>query len=304
MFGDFLIYLLILGFSVPFRILPYRWCLGYGKFLAGLLYPISGKQRRIAADNIRQSFPDKDEAWVKDTTRKNWFHLGHLIADSFYGPRMNQKFYDKYLVYEGDSRDQEAKALERGNGIICNCGHLGTWELLVQYTGRILKGGGIYKKLSNPFVDRWYKKVRESSGIELFEVEESQKAIRYLRKGGRVGFVSDQNAGQSGIFVDFFGRPASTFRGPALMAGLTGSNIVMYSAIHKKGGKVHVKIEDLGTVDFKGFQDRESAIRHYTEKWVKALESQIRSCPEQYFWVHRRWKTKPPEATATTALSS
>lgn len=295
MVGYFLVYLLILWFSIPFKLLPYRWCLAYGRFLAGFLYPLSGKYRRIAADNIRQSFPEKDEAWVKATTKKTWFHLGNLIADSFYGPRMTRAFYDKYLVYEGNSRQQEQEALDRGNGIICNCGHLGTWELLVQYTGRVLKGGGIYKKLSNPFVDRWYKKVRESSGIELFEVEESQKAIRYLRKGGRVGFVSDQNAGQSGIFVDFFGRPAATFRGPALMAGLTGSNILMYSATHGKDGKVHVNIEDLGAVDFKGFPDREQAIRHYTETWVKALENQIRKCPEQYFWVHRRWKTRPTE---------
>lgn len=293
MVGYFLVYLLILGFSVPFRIMPYGWCLAYGGFLARLLFPISGKYRRIARDNIAQSFPDWEPARVNEIANKSWFHLGRLIADAFYGPRMDEPFFQKYLTYEGDSRQQEQAALSRGTGIICNCGHLGSWELLVQYTGRILKGGGIYKKLRNPFVDRWYKKMREASGIELFEVEESAKAMRYLKKGGRVGFVSDQNAGQSGMFVDFFGRPASTFRGPALMAGLTGSSILMYSATHGKDGKIHVQIEDLGGVDFKPFQDREEAIRHYTVKWVQALEKQIRSCPEQYLWVHRRWKTQP-----------
>ena len=87
------------------------------------------------------------------------------------------------------------------------------------------------------------------------------------------------------------------------MAGLTGSNILMYSATHGKDGKVHVNIEDLGAVDFKGFPDREQAIRHYTETWVKALENQIRKCPEQYFWVHRRWKTRPTENQGIAAAS-
>ena len=303
MVGYFLVYICILLFSIPFRIFPYRWCLVYGRGLALMLYPLGGKYRKIAYDNLHHAFPEKDAAWLQKTARKSWMHLGVLIADSFYGPRMTEKFFRKYLVYQGDSEEQEKTALARGNGIICNCGHLGSWELLVQYTGRMLKGGGIYKKLRNPFVDRWYKKMREASGIELFEVEESQQAIRYLRKGGRVGFVSDQNAGSSGIFVDFFGRPASTFRGPALMAGLTKSNILMYSALHKDG-RVHVDIEDLGTVNLSGFPDREAALRHYTEKWVHALEEQIKQCPEQYLWAHRRWKTRPPEAIQEPASIS
>jgi KDO2-lipid IV(A) lauroyltransferase len=207
---------------------------------------------------------------------------------------MTRAFYEKHCVYDPGSREAEAAAFARGTGVICNCGHLGTWELLVQYTGRVLNGGGIYKKFSNPFVDRWYRRVRETSGIELFEVAESQQAIRYLRKGGRVGFVSDQNAGRSGLFVDFLNRPASTFRGPALMAGISGSGMLFYSAVHGADGKVHLRIQDLGQIDLKQFADREEGLRHYTELWVRALERDIREFPEQYFWVHRRWKTTPP----------
>jgi KDO2-lipid IV(A) lauroyltransferase len=294
MIGHFTVYALVVLLSLPFRLLPYRACLLYGRLLAIVLYPFAGRYRRIAADNIRHAFPEKEEAWVANVTGKNWKNLGYLIADSFYGKRMNEQFFQRYLVYEGDSKEQERAALNRPGGVICNCGHLGTWELLVQYTGRILKGGGIYKKLSNPFVDRFYKSIRESSGIELFEVEESQKAIRFLRKGGAVGFVSDQNAGPGGVFVDFLGRPAATFRGPALMAGLTGSSMLMYSAVHGKKGNVHVRIRDLGKITFEGFPDKESAIKHHTAVWVAALEELVREYPEHYFWVHRRWKTRPP----------
>lgn len=296
--GNFLAYLAIVWFSLPFKILPYRACLAYGKLIAAMLSPLGGKWKRIAAENIRHAFPEKDEAWVQELVRKNWRHLGLLLADSFYGPRMTKEFYETHCVYDPGSREAEAAAFARGKGVICNCGHLGTWELLVQYTGRVLNGGGIYKKFSNRWVDGWYKRMRESSGIELFEVAESQQAIRYLRKGGRVGFVSDQNAGGSGIFVDFLNRPASTFRGPALMAGISGSSMLFYSAVHGDDGKVHLRIQDLGLIDLKKFDDREEALIHYTKLWVRALEKDIRDFPEQYFWVHRRWKTRPPQPEA------
>lgn len=298
MVGNFLAYAAIVWFSLPFKILPYRACLAYGKCIAAMLSPLAGKWKRIAAENIRHAFPEQDEAWVQDLVKKNWRHMGRLLADSFYGPRMTKEFYEKHCVYDPGSREAEEAAFARGTGVICNCGHLGTWELLVQYTGRVLNGGGIYKKFSNPWVDRWYKNLRESSGIELFEVADSQQAIRYLRKGGRVGFVSDQNAGGSGIFVDFMNRPAATFRGPALMAGISGSGMLFYSAVHGADKKVHLRIQDLGMIDLKKFKDREEALRHYTEVWVRALEKDIRAYPEQYFWVHRRWKTKPPEMQA------
>ncbi|MCB1309302.1 MAG: lauroyl acyltransferase [Leptospiraceae bacterium] len=299
---DYLFYLLLVGFVFPFRILPYRVCLAYGKFIVLMLYPLAGKQRKIIAENLRHAFPDKDEAWIAGMISRNWRHMGALLADSFYGPRMTAGFYAKHCVYDPGSREAEAAARARGRGVICNCGHLGSWELLVQYCGRILQGGGIYKKLSNRYIDQWYKKVREASGIELFEVEDSQQAIRYLRRGGWVGFVSDQNAGHSGVFVNFFQRPASTFRGPVLMAGVAGAGMLFYSAVHGPDKKVHLRIKDLGLIDLKKFADREEAIRHYTEIWVRELEREARLYPEQYFWVHKRWKTRPEDVDRILAI--
>lgn len=77
------------------------------------------------------------------------------------------------------------------------------------------------------------------------------------------------------------------------MAYLTGAKMLLYSVLCGENGKVIVRVKDLGCVDKKAFQDRETAIRHYTEVWTKALEEEVKLCPEQYFWVHRRWRTKP-----------
>lgn len=189
----------------------------------------------------------------------------------------------------------EQEAVNGGTGLVLIAGHLGVWEMLVWYTGYVLKGGGIYKYLRNPYADRFYKKIREASGIELFEMKESGKAIRYIKKGGSVGFVADQNAGPDHLFIDFMGRKAATFRGPVQIADLAGARMLFYSAILEKDNKIHIHVEDLGFVDRKKYPDREQAIEHYTKQWVRHLEKMIRAYPEQYLWAHRRWKTRPPD---------
>ncbi|MBE8355764.1 lysophospholipid acyltransferase family protein, partial [Leptospira interrogans serovar Pomona] len=112
---------------------------------------------------------------------------------------------------------------------------------------------------------------------------------KMLKQGYWVGFGSDQNAGKVGTFVNFFNRPASTYQGPALMAYLTGAKMLLYSVLCGENGKVIVRVKDLGCVDKKAFPDRETAVRHYTEVWTRALEEGVKLYPEQYFWVHRRW---------------
>ena len=171
--------------------------------------------------------------------------------------------------------------------------HLGTWELLVQFMGLRMKGAGIYKKIRNPYVDKWVKSLREKNGILLVTTEESSRVMKLLKDGYWIGFGSDQNAGKAGIFVNFFNRPASTYQGPALMAYLTGAKLLLYSVVCGEDGKVIVRVQNMGVIDKKKFPNRDAAVRHYTELWTRLLEEDIKLFPDQYFWVHRRWRTKP-----------
>ncbi len=300
-FTDFIAYLLIRAAVFPFAVLPYDACLRLGRALTTLLFPIARKHRRIAEENLKHAFPDQDEAWRKRTVREHFKCLGMMVADALYGPRLNDRFFQERVIFEGDSKAIEQRAASAGTGVVLMCGHLGTWELLVQYTGRVMKGGGIYKPMSNRFVDAWYKRMREASGITLFTMDETGGVLRYLKKGRCVGIVSDQNAGRAGIFVDFLNRPASTFLGPVTLADLSGSHILFYTAIHDEHGKVRIRIQDLGRVDRSAFPDRDSAVRHYTQLWTRALEEQVRAHPPHYFWVHRRWKYTPEKAAKDEA---
>ncbi len=280
-------------FYIPFRILPYRWCLGYGRALVILLYPFAKKHKKIAYENISYAFPHLPENEKQILLKKSFMHLGNLLAGSLWAPRLTKEWMDSYLVYDEKSLKIEKDTIKEGIGVVLVSGHLGTWEILVQFMGIRMKGGGIYKKIRNPYVDKWLQSLREKNGISLVAMEDSGRVVKMLKSGYWVGFGSDQNAGKSGIFVDFFNRKASTFQGPALMAYLTGSKILLYSVLCGEKGKVIVRVSDLGTISKKDFPDRESAVRFFTEKWTKELEAEIRLFPEQYFWVHRRWRTKP-----------
>lgn len=280
-------------FYLPFKLLPYKACLSYGRALVTLLYPIATKHRKIALENISYAFPNLSEDEKLILLKKSFLHLGNLLAGSLWAPRLTREWMDQYLVYDENSLNIEKQTIEEGIGVVLISGHLGTWEILVQFMGVRMKGAGIYKKIRNPYIDKWLRKLRANNGIKLVPMEDSAQVVKLLKNGYWVGFGSDQNAGKAGIFVDFLNRKASTFQGPALMAYLTGSKILVYSALSGENGKVIIRVNDLGVINKKEFPDRETAIRTFTERWTKSLENEIKLFPEQYFWVHRRWRTKP-----------
>ena len=278
---------------MPFKFLPYETCLSYGRGLVMLLYPIAKKHRKIAYENISYAFPELSEEDKLILLKKSFLHLGTLLAGSLWAPRLTRKWMDEHFVYDDNSLKIEKQTIEEGIGVVLISGHLGTWEILVQSMGARMKGAGIYKKIRNPYIDKWLRNLRENNGIKLVPMEDSVQVVKMLKNGYWVGFGSDQNAGKAGIFVDFLNRKASTFQGPALMAYLTGSKMLVYSALSGENGKVLIRVNDLGIINKKEFPDRDYAIRAYTEKWTNALENEVRQFPEQYFCVHRRWRTKP-----------
>ncbi|TGN11184.1 lysophospholipid acyltransferase family protein [Leptospira ilyithenensis] len=284
---------LVYIFYFPFKILPYKICLSYGVFLTKLIFPLAKKHRKIAAENLKFAFPEKSEEEIQILIKKHFRHLGHLLAHTLWAPRMTKEWLNKYLVLDEESLRIEEETKKQGVGVVLISGHLGTWEVLVQFLGIRMKGGGIYKKIRNPFVDWLLRKMRSKNGIVLVPVEESTQVIKMLKQGYWVGFGSDQNAGNAGIFVPFLNRQASTFVGPALMAYLTGAKMLYYSVLSGEDGKVIVRVKDLGFVDKKKFPTKDEVLRHYTELWTHTLEGEVKLFQEQYFWVHRRWRTQP-----------
>ena len=294
---DFIIYVIVLALSIPFRLLSYPKALRLGIKVVRLLFPLFPKYRRIAIENISKAFPEKSINDHEIIFSNNFDHLGFLVADTFWKPKMTQDWFDQYVKYEPGSLQVEQEMIEYANrnkvGFILVSGHIGTWENIVQFVGYRMHGAVIFKKIKNRFLDRWVEKNRNKFGTVTFPMEETGSLIKYLKQGGVAGLAADQNAGGAGIFIDFLNRPASTYRGPATIAYLTGAPLVFITLIHRGNGYMDLYLENLGSIDKSHFQDKESAIKEGTQLWVNALERAIKRTPGQYFWVHRRWKTTP-----------
>jgi KDO2-lipid IV(A) lauroyltransferase len=299
---DFLIYVFFLCLSVPFRLLPYPQALKLGTLVVRTLFPLFPKYRRIALENISHAFPELNSREHQQILDEHLHHLGYLIADTFWKSRMNQRWFTRYVRYAPGAEETERRLIDqarRKSGFILITGHLGTWEDIAQFVGYRMNGAIVYKTIRNRFLDNWFRKHRSRLGTGVFTMEETPLLVKYLKQGGVIALASDQNAGTSGIFIDFLNRPASTYKGPATIAYLTGAPMIFISLIHRGDGTVILDFEDLGTLKKEDFSSKEEAIRVGTERWVRTLEKFIRKTPGQYFWVHRRWKTTPAMLEST-----
>ena len=177
--------------------------------------------------------------------------------------------------------------IEKGQGVIVVSCHFGSWELI----GAAISASGIpmtvvVKKLSNPYIDNMIYQLRTGFGNNIINYGASVKHIvRALRNNEVIGLISDQDAGREGIFVDFFGRKASTPRGAALLALKYKAPIVVAMTLRTGSGKYKSIFKEI-TVN------ENDNVETVTQRFTTVMEDIIRQYPEQYFWMHRRWKTE------------
>ncbi|MBE7411862.1 MAG: lauroyl acyltransferase [Leptospiraceae bacterium] len=292
-FSNLILFLTASVFYFPFRILPYRVCLFLGVCIVNFFYPFAKKHKKIAKENLCFAFPTKTEKEISDLVKKHFRHIGILLGSTLFAPRIDKKWVNKYLIYEEKSLELEKKIRAENKSAVIVMGHLGVWEIFVQLVGLRFQGVGMYKKIRNPLVDSMIFKMRSKNKIILYPMEESVSVLKAIKKGYWTAFGPDQNAGKAGIFINFFNRPASTYVGPVMMAYAANSRLLFYSITSLEKGRVLMRMKDIGFIEKEKFETKEKALRFYTEKWVKLLEEEIKLFPEQYFWVHRRWRTKP-----------
>ena len=178
--------------------------------------------------------------------------------------------------------------------MIALSGHYGSPEVMtVGLAEQGIDPHVLVAPMRNPLVSAFFSRHRETYGVHPVEVGPSMRElIRVLRKGAVVCMAADQDAGRHGIFVDFLGRPASTATGPVEMARRTGAAIVFGTIRRLPDGSHLAVIDPPITVEDRG--DEAATVRYYVEDLSRRLEAAVRLAPEQWFWLHRRWKTKPP----------
>ena len=226
---DFSVYLFYRAGSALLAALPLRVLFALGEAAGFCAWLILGKYRRLALRNIEIAFDDeKSPRELRRLVRRHFQRLG---ANLFCSLKIAVMPLDQLAkTVEIESLDAVHRQLRAGRPVVLVLSHLGNWELISQilpgFIGYV-RNSTIYQKLGNRFIDEHVRKLRGRAGVEMFDRKEGfQKAIELLRGGGAIGILSDQHAGDQGLWAPFFDKLASTTSLPALLAKRTGAALI------------------------------------------------------------------------------
>ena len=275
-----------------FRLIPLFVRKGFFQSLFSLFYHVGLKNRLITLHNLMRSFPEKDKKEIIKIAKGVYRHFAIVAAEFFDMPTITKDNIDKWGDVEG-LENYEA-AIAKGKGVLSIVAHFGNWEILPVGIPIYAKPIHIvYRPLDNPVIDNMVEYVRTKSGNELIPKGGSGKQIMELLKQNQIiGILSDQNVDLlEGVFVDFFGRPACSGKGLAVMAMRSGAPVIAIFPARQKSGRykaiVKPAIEAVNTGDY------DADIVTNTQRFTKVIEEIVREYPDQWFWFHQRWKTKP-----------
>lgn len=287
----FIEYQILIGLGFLIRGLPRPTILRLGRLVGDFIYYCVPLRKAIVLDHLEQAFPEKSVAEIKKIARGAYQNLGMNVLEHLRIPTLS----DEEIRGVVDLADEEilVQALNRKRGAIIVGGHFGNWE----YSSSALSANGyrfgvVVAKVSNKYIDNRINEHREKTGGVMIPKRSSTKAvIKILRENGTVGMLIDQNQKRGGVFVDFFGQPCSTAKGPALLALKTGAAIIFFAAIRQPDTTIKVVFEPID-IDYQAGATDEN-IHDIIQRCTSRLEHYSRLYPDQWFWLHRRWKTRP-----------
>jgi lipopolysaccharide heptosyltransferase II len=288
-FTERLVYWLYLGIGAAFLGLPLAWTFRIGQAIGLFVWAILPGYRDLARRNLARAFPDWVSKQIDECIRKHFQTLGANFLCAFV---LTQKPWEETRKYFDVSDYERVRAdVDETNSVVALVPHIGNWELMVtvpNWASRRSQIGAIFQRLRNRLIDEHVRKFRGLSGVELLDRSEGfNRGIAMLKQGGIVAVLSDQHAGDKGVWVPFFGRLASTTPLPAIMAKKAHSRIC-WGVVQTAGvarWRLAVRLEELSPG---------ASIEELTAVLNEHLEEKIRENPADWFWVHDRWKIPSP----------
>ncbi len=254
------------------------------------------REHRLRAEaHIRESFPALSEAAISRMAHGSMQQLCLMVIELLISPRLISRWaWHDYV----ELRDLEhaIRTLAARRGCILLTGHYGNIEVLGSTLALIgFDMTAIMRPLDNPYLNRMLTRRRGTHGLKLLDKGGATRhAPDILRNGGGLAFIADQNAGRKGIFVDFFGRKASTYKSIGLLAMQFEVPIIVGCA-RRIGRGFQYEMQVNRVIEPAEWVDRDDPLLWITQEYTSALEALIREAPEQYLWIHRRWKTRPKD---------
>ena len=291
---DYLAYLAVRMFAAWVLIWDYRDNYMFAAWIGNMMFLLDRRHRRRAIEHLRRSFPDWKERRYRQVAKASMRNLVYLGLELLCTTRMiSQQSWARHVRLTNLSA-MLREILQRHSGLIVLTGHYGNWEVL-GYTMAMLgiPTVSIARRLDNPYLDQFIFGIRRKTGQVIIDKRgASQVAPDVLDNKGVVGFIADQDAGRKGAFVDFFGRKASTYKSIALLAIQHQAPVVIgFGRRLEEDFQFELGVERI--IYPTEWADKPDPVMWITQEYTSVLEQVIRRTPDQYLWVHRRWKHRP-----------
>jgi len=293
---DFLVSLLVQLVSMAIQLQDVDRSMRFAKWLGQGFYRHYSRGRRRALENLRLSFPEKSQDWIERVAQRSFEHIVMLVFDVFWTARLvRPSSWSHYFAIDAREIEPLYDLADEKKGVIMVTGHYGSFEALGCAMGASgLTNYSIGRPIDNPFLDRYLRRIRQSqSQIIINKKGAAVQMVDILTSGKILAFVADQNGSRKDVFVDFFGRKAATYKSIGLLA-MTYHVPIVVGFCRRKENRFQFKIGVTRIIRPRDWQDQEDPLHWITQEYTRAIETFVREDPSQYWWLHRRWKTRPP----------
>ncbi len=274
--------------------LPLRWAQALGRAVGTAAFHLAPGERRKALASLAVAFPEMAEEPRLELVRRCFRHLGTAALEMAVAPRLGVAGLDRLVDMSGGAIEGIQQAHARGRGVVCISAHLGNWELHAWSVARHgLPLAAVGKENVDPRLNRLVDRFRSRGGLRNVWRGQPGAAVamlRALRRGELLAMLIDQDTNVQNVFVPFFGRPAATPRAAADLVVRTGATALVCLNHRGDDGVYRASTEE---VEVPRTGDDERDVVELTARFTARIEAGIRAHPEQWVWMHQRWKTKP-----------
>lgn len=277
--------------SFILRLFPLKIVQRLGKVFGLFLFLILPSRKMVALNNLTMCFPNEDDSWKQNIVKGVFKNLGITLFETLYLPRMKKRLLDKFISINNYHLVDEA--LRKRKGVFLLSGHISNWEIMAFSYGKIFrrKLNIIAKSQTNKLVNDKINEYRELGGNRIIEIGGSLREIYNLvKENGIVCFLMDQSANPDySVYSKFFGQNVATFSGPAKMALKFNTEIIFAYPVRQKRYNYFINVDKITYEDLLGGATEEN-VQILTDRINEKLEAAIRENPDQWLWVHRRFK--------------
>lgn len=271
------------------RVFPLTTVQRIGSAFGWFIFTVVRLRRSLVMENLRNAFPEKSSSEILAVALASYRNLFMAYFEIICLETLPKEYFLQHVRFPDAARIDAL--MKQGKGLIVLTGHFGNWELCALAVSVIMPQQYtiVVQKQRNPYINDFMTRTRTRFGSKLVVMERAlRESLRALSQNEAVALIADQSGPESGIYAEFFGRPASTHQGPAVFQQRSGAPMVLVMLVREGPGEFRIDLQEIETNDVQG--STEEQLQQITQRHVTALEGFIRRHPEHWLWMHKRWK--------------